>query len=106
MGLRTTNKCTFCDEVDYIEHFFWFCQKVKPVWRVCFDYIYRLTGKWLAFSETDVLFGYQPEQMRKFEIQVINHLILIAKMVISKFKYGIVTDICLLFEKEFEIRYW
>ena len=75
------------------------------MWRVCTDYIYRATGRSVVLSEMDVLFGYKPQQMKKCDIRIINHFILLAKMVISKFKYGTATDICLLFEKEVTIRH-
>ena len=104
MGVRDTNKCKFCDTVDYIEHFFWACNKVKPVWRACLDHIFRKTGTNIVLSETDILFGYQPAQIKKYDVQFINHLILVVKMVISKFKYGTATDICCLFEREVLLR--
>ena len=35
MGIRSSNKCQFCDEIDYLEHFFWYCKKVRSAFPQC-----------------------------------------------------------------------
>ena len=29
---ESTNICEMCDEIDYIEHFFFSCKKIKMIW--------------------------------------------------------------------------
>ena len=104
MGLRDSNKCECCQVVDFIEHFFFECNKVKPVWKSCCDYIFRLTGENINLSITSILFGYNPHCIKSPHIKTINHLILLAKMTISKFKYGSAFDIVSMFEYELRLR--
>ena len=34
MGISENRNCKFCtDEIDYIEHFFWFCGKINLIWK-------------------------------------------------------------------------
>lgn len=105
MGIRNTKNCSYCDEPDFIEHFFWNCPKITKVWETCLNFIIKYTGRSATLTETDVLFGYKPTSISKNATKLINHLILIAKMTISKFKYGIALDIRALFESEVGIRH-
>ena len=104
MKVRDSNRCEFCNEIDYIEHFFWKCTKIQTVWTVCSEFIYKITELNVQLSDTTVLFGYEPQKQRDVNVQNINHLLLIAKMVISKFKYGTRSDLRALFENEVSLR--
>ena len=104
MGLRDNNMCPHCRVIDYVEHFFFSCEKVKRVWSECQNYIYTTTGKNLILTEQDVLLGYKVNEIKSMENKFINHLILITKMVISKYKYGTPVDITVIFQKEINIR--
>ena len=50
--------------------------------------IFKQTGTEINLSETDVLIGYSVDKQNKEDGRTINHIILIANMSISKFKYG------------------
>ena len=104
MGLRNSPNCSFCNENDYMEHFFWFCSKIKKVWTSCIDFIFAKTNRMITLTVTDALFGYCPEQINNKFVQLVNHIILIAKVVISKFKYGAQYDINAMFLTEVEYR--
>ena len=104
MGIKNSKNCDYCSEPDYIEHFFWHCTKVKPLWKECIDYVFEKSGENVVLSEEIVLFGYKPEQSRKRNVQFINHVLLIAKMVISKFRYGTPLDVSILFRSEIQLR--
>ena len=104
MGLKSTNKCDYCpNEIDFIEHFFFNCNKVKPLWVAVESLIYQLTGQTIQLSCTDVMFGYQVnngnENNRK-----INHIILIGKMCIGIFRYSTPLNIICIFERECQLR--
>lgn len=104
MGLRENNLCPDCKEIDYIEHFFWSCKKVQIVWELCKNIIFKELGISINFTLRDILFGYSTSEYRKHAIQFINHMILISKLVISKFKYGTPYDARFIFEKETSLR--
>ena len=104
MGIKNSIKCSFCNENDYIEHFFFRCQKIKKVWDDCIGYIYKHTNEKVSLQETDILFGYKPNDAKHSFVRFVNHIILITKMVISKFRYGYGYDISILFERETDLR--
>ena len=104
MKVRDTNLCEACKEIDYIEHFFFDCKNVKALWKACADQIFKATGEIIKITPMQALFGFNPHMTRSKNNIYINHLMLIAKMVISKFKYGSGYDIIALFENEVRIR--
>ena len=104
MGLRENNMCQSCRVIDYVEHFFFSCEKVKRVWTECQNHIFMKIGKNVVLTEQDILLGYKVNESNNIEVKFINHLILITKMVISKYKYGNPIDIIVLFQKEINIR--
>ena len=63
-----------------------------------------MTGHHVTLSEVQILFGFRSDQMDKKEVQIINHLVLITKMVISKYKYGTAVNINVLFEYDLRLR--
>ena len=86
MGIASTNKCNVCavNETDYIEHFFFACTKIKPVWRMVEQEISKRTVTHLEISETIALLGFFDNAHTAREQEIINQLILIAKMCVSK----------------------
>ena len=103
MGVKNSVKCDFCNENDYIEHFFFHCMKIKKIWKLCEEYILLKTGEKVVLKETDSLFGYCTDRNTPL-IHFINHVILICKMVISKYRYGKGFNLTYLFEYETKIR--
>ena len=104
MGLRDNNRCSYCLNTDYIEHFFYQCGQIKRFWTHCISYIYKRTNQQILLTETEVLFGYRTDQTKLLFVRFVNHVILIAKMVISKFRYWHYIEICTLFDFEIEAR--
>jgi hypothetical protein len=102
MGKAESNKCTVCNEVDYLEHFFGRCKQNNDIWIEVQDIIYEKTGKKVELTITDILFGVNKNNTK--ENKLINKLIIICKMCISKFKYGKYPNIKLLLKKEINIR--
>ena len=88
MKLRNDQKCSYCnDETDYIEHFFFLCPVVKPLWNSVEQYVYINYNVKINISESIVLIGKQ--ECGNTDTQTlakINHLILIGKMCISIYK--------------------
>lgn len=103
MKIKETKLCTFCKHVDYVEHFVWQCEQLKSFWNNVSKCILRNTGMNVHLSERDVLFGYEPRK-RTVQNKIMNHIILIAKMCISKYKYGERYDLNIILEKELYVR--
>ena len=105
MGITDSNKCSYClNEIDYIEHFFYTCNKIKKLW----DHIECLVqvkfGQVVKLNMIDVLLGKKKELLSADMYHYINHTILIGKMCISKFLYGTPFDIIVMFERELLLR--
>ena len=106
MKVTHTNKCSYCtDTVDYIEHFFYECQYVTPLWVHVTNIIRNVTNINLrSVSLFDALFGLQ-QQCSKTDKKNANLLILIAKMTISiAKKTNTSTPLILLFDQQKSLR--
>ena len=87
MKVKDSNKCSYCNDTDYLEHFFHECYVAKDLWSYVEEDLLRLTGKRIRLSVTDVLFGVKNiDNVSRQFVGLLNHLILIGKMVISKLK--------------------
>ena len=59
----------------------------------------------IKLKEEDILLGMaELENLSRKRVEEINHIILIGKMVISKFKYGVKRNIQYMFENEISVR--
>ena len=89
MGLATTTKCLWCTEIDYIEHAFYQCTELEHFRRLVKQYI-LINYDWrLEINGKVALFGVPKAEIEDAEIRKeVNHIILIAKLAISKYKYG------------------
>ena len=104
MGIFENRNCKLStDEIDYIEHFFWLCGKINLIWKKVKEYAYFKFDKSIQLISKDVLFRYN-EMENSSDGLVINHVILIAKMCISKYRYGKYFDLFPLFERELSLR--
>ena len=106
IGLAAEDKCPYCtDELDYIEHFFFYCRKVNRLWNYVETLILVRYGTRILLKATDVLTGVRNEDGNTRNLyRFLNHLILIGKMTVSKFRYGTPLDIIIMFEKELVLR--
>ena len=108
MGLRESNVCLFCNgSIDFVEHFFFYCPNINKLWGYISDYISRLYDLKVTFNAKDVLIGiidYEEKGLSKDQGNVVNHLILIGKMIISKFKYGTALNLEIMLSKELQLR--
>ena len=105
MGVARNSHCTYCtNEIDYIEHFFFSCERIAPIWRkveqTCSDYCKQK----ITIRPEQAILGYHDKDMLVANLQMINHVILVAKMCIGKFKYGKPLDIIVMFESELLMR--
>merc|ERR1712121_52314 len=108
MGLATSKNCSFCPEkVDYLEHFFCECVKITELWRYIENCFYVKYNVKVQLSTQDILLGKDRSTFHYFQGDMwkfLNHLILVGKMCVSKFKYGKQTAILVMFENEVKLR--
>lgn len=89
MKIVESNKCNTCKEVDYSEHFFFHCERVKGIWKEIETLILHTTGHLVKLTMLDVMLGIlSHKNINRNDLKWINHVIMVGKMVISKFKYG------------------
>ena len=103
MGISGTSNC-LCGERDYIEHFFCTCPRVKPLWDTVQHKIRDHMGINTVLSTEHKMFGVPKCGTYHIMEKRINHMIIVAKMCISKFVYGDYGNLLKLFEHELKLR--
>ena len=105
IGIRDSDLCTNCGVLDTIEHFFVECRLVRPVWLEVGRTIEQLTGRLYNLSVKEYLLGVsRGKKLPKEVTNIINYISLIAKMVISRYKYGNHYNVICLYETELKNR--
>ena len=102
MGISPSENCSFCNVKDYVEHFFYKCKQICKIWKHTELLMSSKIGKHITITEKDVIIGYSGHDTRASAL--INHVIMIAKLCISKYRYGKPYDICLMFDNEASLR--
>ena len=102
LGIADSNKCKFCpDRVEYVEHFFFHCSKIKILYLIIRDKVYQKFSYRLDITEEEALLGIVDSKKGTKEIRgYANSLILIAKMCCGIIKYNKEMIPELLFERE------
>ena len=106
MGICSSNKCTFFDEIDYLELVFFFLVLQKGSFTMASMHrLYKSYNKITCYSNSKrCFFGYYTDTVAEEKSLLINHLILISKMCTSKNKYGIQTSFEYLFQEQVLLR--
>ena len=107
MKIKTSNLCEHCLVPDYIDHFFCDCALVCDFWKHVLNYIRSKINIDISLSKKDLLLGLlyaDHDNIERRLIKYINHIILIAKLCISKFRYGKINNIYLIFDTEIFLR--
>ena len=107
MKIKETNKCDYCQDTDFIEHFFYNCKKLQGFWEHVAKTIEGEIGININLSVVNVLFGIllkDIEGITRNDLKYVNEVILIAKMCISKLRYGPLDNIFIIFEMEMTLR--
>ena len=107
MKISPSDKCDHCKVPDVIEHFFIHCQRLKGFWEHIYKEINNRTDFKFQQNIKNILFGYIPEEApkaNKHDIKIANYMILLAKVCISKMRYGPRTNIFVIFESEWDLR--
>ena len=91
----------------FLEHFFIDCSKLNGFWRTVFSTINTFTNYKFQENWEVILFGIDQDDKIKAsttDLKIANTIILIGKMCISKMRYGLIKDINLIFEIEWDLR--
>ena len=105
MGVTNTNKCHACGQTDYIEHAFYQCKELNKFWKDVKQHILIKTETQIDITETIALFGIpKTREINTDTRHEINHILLIAKMAISKYKYGKIKNLNIIFETDLQLR--
>ena len=84
MGIKNHDDCFFCDSnPETIEHLFWYCDRIFPLWSALANWIWLVTEIEMEFSLESVLLGYTNSMPCK---NAINCIILVVKFFIYKCK--------------------
>lgn len=103
IGIRNSSNCS-CGEKDYIEHFFCTCVRIRPIWNSVKEKIFTEFGLNLEVTMEHKMFGVSEADVPQYTVKEINHLLIIAKMCISKFIYGDYGNLLTLFDHELKLR--
>ena len=107
MKIKESHLCETCGTIDYTEHFFVECNKLNGFWSFICNKILIDTGIRITLTTNNILFGVSRKDVNKISstcLRYINYIILIGKMCISKFKYGKIKNLSMIFEHEFHLR--
>ena len=107
MKIKPTAMCVTCNVIDYLEHFFVACTELNNFWGKISNKILAATNIPTKLTTTNILFGVKNNELKQHtssNIKYINHLILVGKLSISKFKYGNFKNIEFIFEQEWLLR--
>lgn len=109
MKLTVSPQCDYCQVEDNLEHFFCLCEQIHHIWTKVELIIKKETGYKLILTNEIKLLGLlkipgKKSRINDLNLKFINHVLIIAKMCISKFKHGNYTDIVSLLEMELSLR--
>ena len=84
MQIAQSNRCSICaDKIDYIEHFFFECNRIYIFWKSVEQFINSKTEELVKIDLKSAIFGIAEDKIRKKDFEFVNHIILVAKMSIS-----------------------
>ena len=105
MKIKQHDYCEYCLTKDTLEHFFYFCKKLKHMWAMVENIINIIIGKRYRLTWENVILGILSiDNVKKIDIKRINLIIMLAKLSVSKFKYGEKRDPLFILEHEMLLR--
>ena len=75
--IKSNPKCNFCDHIDTIEHFLFYCESCTNFWHTIEKWIHTSLGTRVHFTVLEIVFGYtQKTQLT----HILNYIIIMGKM--------------------------
>ena len=107
MGLKNTENCEFCNEKDFVEHYFYNCRKLASFWKYINDFLNLKLDKKIILYDFVILLGIEQSinniELTKKEIRFVNNILVIAKLSVIKSKQDSL-NIIFIFENEMRLR--
>ena len=101
MKIKDKPECDYCNEPDYLEHFFYKCKTVSALWREIQKELQSQLDICIKITEQMVMTGAVRRIFNnRNHFRQVNLAIAIGKVTISKFKYGKKRNIMEIYEKE------
>ena len=105
MKVRPSEMCERCRVKDTLEHFFFQCTLLEKLWENVHNMINGLLGHRIDLTWNMALLGIvERRNISKKKLKWINMIVLLAKLSISKSKYGSGIDPALIFDNEINKR--
>ena len=107
MGVKPNNKCVTCNAVDTLFHFFFDCDALTELWKHVEIFLNLIMKTRVKLKAINALFGLLSDDVTSpvEALKEANHLILIAKLSISKVKYSNSSkNVIFIFEHEMMLR--
>ena len=107
MKIRTSDKCLYChnQSPDSLEHFFVDCEVVKPIWAEIRALILTHVDVLIPLTAETILTGVSSlSQSSPADISLINKVVAIGRLTISKYKFNNMVNSLDLLHKELNIR--
>ena len=108
MKIKPSDLCETCQVPDYIEHFFYECSLIQNFWIHLNNFIKSKINFDIHLDKKNILMGLAYSEfpsLKRTTLDFINSIILIGKLCISKFRYGKIKNLSLIFEMEYALRY-
>ena len=108
MKIKPSALCENCQVSDYIEHFFYECDLTQFFWNQVNNFIRTKFNVDISLNKKNILMGLSYNEfptLKRTTSDLINSIILIGKLCISKFRYGKIKNLPLIFEIEYSLRY-
>jgi len=85
-GFKTSNQCSYCNEIDTLEHHLFYCRESQNMWIHLKDWVKSNLDVSVNFTVCEILLGIPIVNKSDSLTQILNYLILIAKWYINKCK--------------------
>ena len=105
MGIKQSNICNDCKELDTLTHFFFNCLSLRSYWKHIEFLLTQILKVKVQVNTIIAMFGIKAEEVRanRTSLNEANFLIILAKVCISKYKYAKTTPQNLRFILDYEI---
>ena len=106
MGIKTSSHCDECHELEFLDHMLFSCAKLHSFWQHINDKIVTIIGQNIVIETNQALFGLTKDDtdVCSTKINEANHLILLAKLCITKHRFKKPSNLQFIFEYEFLLR--
>ena len=106
MKIKSSAICDNCNEIDYVEHAFFTCPKLRPFWQRVEELIERILEIPIHLQPVNALLGFEKSfshhNIKK--ISEANHLLLLSKFCIIKQKFSQANTVNYIFNFELMLR--